>query len=118
MQMIESSDRVEQFKQEIEDMKVRDPSTGRDRVWLRAGIALMVIGLVLTIVAYFMSHGTANPLEQQDAMVIAVIGLTTAVVGSALFLRYSIASFLRFWLARFVYEQGAQTDRIVEKLGS
>ena len=33
--MIESHERVEQFKQEIADMKVRDPATGRDRVWLR-----------------------------------------------------------------------------------
>ena len=39
-----------------------------------------------------------------------------AIVGGALFLRYSLAAFLRFWLARFIYEQQAQTDRIVERL--
>jgi hypothetical protein len=33
-----------------------------------------------------------------------------------MFLRYSIAQFLRFWLARFVYEQQAQTDRVVEAI--
>ena len=44
------------------------------------------------------------------------IGVTVSVVGAALFLRYSVASFLRFWLARFIYEQQSQTDRIVEKL--
>ena len=63
-----------------------------------------------------MSHGTSNPLSQNDALVLAIGGLTAAVVGAALFLRYSLASFLRFWLARFVYEQQAQTDRIVERL--
>jgi hypothetical protein len=114
--MIESHERVEQFKQEIADMKVRDPSTGRDRVWLRVGIALMVIGLLVVIGAYFLSHGTNNPLEQNDAVVLSVGGLTAAVVGGAIFVRYSIASFLRFWLARFVYEQQAQTDRIVDRL--
>jgi hypothetical protein len=114
--MIESHERVEQFKQEITDMKVRDPATGRDRVWLRVGIALMVIGLLVAIGGYFMSHGTTSDLEQRDAIVLALGGLTGAVVGAAVFLRYSIASFLRFWLARFVYEQQAQTDRIVEKL--
>jgi hypothetical protein len=114
--MIESHERVEQFKQEIADMKVRDPSTGRDRVWLRVGIAFMVIGLGIVIGAYFMSHGTNNPLEQNDALVLSIGGLTAAVVGGAIFVRYSIASFMRFWLARFVYEQQAQTDRIVDRL--
>jgi uncharacterized membrane protein YidH (DUF202 family) len=120
--MIESHERVEQFKQEIADMKVRDPATGRDRVWLRIGIALMVVGLVLAIAAYFMSRaastnvGSAGPAEQRDALIVALIGVTTAVVGAAVFLRYSLAAFLRFWLARFVYEQQAQTDRLIDRL--
>ena len=33
--MIESHERVEQFKQEIADMQVRDPATGRDRLVAR-----------------------------------------------------------------------------------
>ena len=115
--MIESHERVEQFKQEIGDMKVRDPATGRERVWLRVGIALMVVGLGIAIAAYFMSHGTSNPLSQNDALVLAIIGLAATIVGGAVFVRYSLAAFLRFWLARFIYEQQTQTDRIVEKLG-
>jgi hypothetical protein len=114
--MIESNERVQEFKQEIDAMKVRDPSSGRDRVWLRIGIALMVVGLGVAIGAYFMSHGTNNPLSQNDAIVMAISGLTAAVVGGAVFVRYSVASFLRFWLARFIYEQQSQTDRIIEKL--
>lgn len=113
--MSETHDRVEQFKQEISEMKVKDPATGRDRVWLRVGVALMVVGLGVAVAAYFPSH-SGNDLEQRDAIVMALGGLAAAVVGSALFLRYSLAGFLRFWLARFVYEQQAQTDRLVEKL--
>ena len=33
-----------------------------------------------------------------------------------MFLRYSLAQFLRFWLARLIYEQQTQTDRIVNEV--
>jgi uncharacterized membrane protein YidH (DUF202 family) len=111
-----SSDRVDEFKQEIADMKVRDPATARDRLWLRASIVIMVAGFVVTIIGYLMSHNTDKVLDQNDALIVAIAGLTAAVIGAAVFVRYSLASFLRFWLARFIYEQQSQTDRIVEKL--
>jgi hypothetical protein len=106
--------RVEEFKQEISDMKLRDPATARDRMLLRLGAALMIAGVVVTIVAYFVSHSTSNPLEQNDMQVTSVIGLSVTVLGAAVFLRYSIAQFLRFWLARLSFEQQHQTDRVVE----
>lgn len=112
--MIESKDRVEQFRQEVADMRLRDPATSRDRLWLGIGIALMLLGVVLAIFAYPLSHGTTNDLQQRDAIVLALCGVVSAVVGAALFLRYSIAAFLRFWLARLIYEQKAQTDRLLE----
>ncbi|HEY5153093.1 MAG TPA: hypothetical protein VIJ47_00055 [Acidimicrobiales bacterium] len=114
--MNEDQDRVEQFRTEIASMGLRDPATRRDRSLLRVGAVLLVVGPILTIVAYVTSHGTNNPLQQGDAQVLAVIGLTVAVVGGALFVRYSMAHFLRFWLARLSFEQSAQTDRLVEAL--
>jgi membrane protein DedA with SNARE-associated domain len=72
---------------------------------------------VLSLVGYFTSHGTTDPLAQNDATITAIIGLSITVAGGALFVRYSIAQFLRFWLARLSYEQQAQTDRVVEALG-
>jgi len=115
--MIESQDRVEQFQREIADMKLRNPATSRDRIWLGIGIALLIAGVVLAVIAYPMSHSTTNPLQQNDAITLALAGIVSAVVGAALFLRYSIASFLRFWLARLIYEQKAQTDRLLEAAG-
>ena len=111
--MIESQDRVEQFQKEIADMKLRDPATSRDRMWLAAGIALMVVGIALAAIAYPLSHGTNDQLQQNDAITLALGGVAAAVVGGALFLRFSIAMFLRFWLARVIYEQKAQTDRLL-----
>jgi hypothetical protein len=108
-----SSQRVEQFKAEIADMRLRDPATARDRQLLWLGIALMAGGIAAAVIAYFVSHGTTNQLTQRDAIIVALAGVACTVVGGALFLRYSLATFLRFWLARLIYEQQAQTDRIV-----
>lgn len=114
--MLQNPDRVEQFTTEIADMKLPDAASSRDRTLLRVGVGLMVLGVVVGIVAYVLGHGTTNPLQQRDAIVIAVLGLTLAVVGGALFVRYSMAQFLRFWMARLSWEQTAQTDRMVEAL--
>jgi hypothetical protein len=112
----ERPERVEQFKEEIASMRLRDPSTARDRQLLRLGIAGMVVGVVLGVYAYTLSHGTTDPLQQRDAIVVALVGVSLTVAGAALFVRYSVAQFLRFWLARLTYEQQAQTDRLVEAI--
>jgi hypothetical protein len=112
--MLHNSERVEQFTAEIAEMKLPDTATSRDRTLLRVGTVLMIAGVVVAVVAYTISHDTRNPLQQRDALVIAIIGLSVTVLGSALFIRYSMAQFLRFWLARLSWEQQAQTDRIVD----
>ena len=43
--------------------------------------------------------------------------LALAVVGAAVFLRYSLARFLRFWLLRQLYEGQAHIDQVVAALG-
>jgi uncharacterized membrane protein YidH (DUF202 family) len=113
----DQSQRVAQFKQEIADMRLRDPATARERMFLRGGVLLMVIGVGFSIAGYFGSHNTTNALSQRDYITVALIGVSISVVGAAVFLRYSIAQFLRFWLARLSYEHQHQTDRLIEKIG-
>jgi hypothetical protein len=108
-----SSSRVEEFKAAVADMRLRDPVAARDRQLLRLGVALLIGGVATTVIAYFISHGTTNALAQRDAIVVALAGIAVTIAGGALFLRYSLAMFLRFWLARLIYEQQAQTDRVV-----
>jgi hypothetical protein len=111
-------DRIEQFKADIAEMRISDPSAARDQLTTRLGLAGMALGVVLPIVAYFLSHGTTNPLSQRDALVVALIGVSVAVVGGALYLKGALAAFLRFWLVRDLHERRAQTDRLLEGLGS
>ena len=110
---MESRERVDQFKSEIADMRIKDPATARDVLLLRVGAALMVVGIGLAVVGYLLSHNTTEQLSQNDDQLIGMIGIAVSVVGSATFLRYSFAQFQRFWLARLIYEQRAQTDRLL-----
>jgi hypothetical protein len=113
----QNPERIEQFKSSVSDLKLRDPATGVDRLLSRLGAAALVAGAALSGVAWFVSHGTRNPLQQRDAIVLGLLGLTLAVIGGALWVKATLAGFLRFWMARFVYEQQAQADRLAAALG-
>lgn len=104
--------RADRFVRELQELKIPDPAAGRSGLWLRTGVVLMALGPVAAVIAYFMSHGTTDPLVQRDAITIGLAGIAVAVVGSALFLRYSITNFLRFWLARQSYDLDALGHRV------
>jgi hypothetical protein len=65
---------------------------------------------VLGLVGFFMSHNTDNQLYQNDAQILAMLGIACSVTGSAVFLRYSFAQFLRVWLLRLIIEQREQRE--------
>jgi hypothetical protein len=108
-----SDARLDQFKADIADMKIRDPAVGRESLLLWVGIAGLVVGIAVTVIAYFLSKNSNSPLDQADDHIVALIGVAVTVAGAAVFIRYSVAAFLRFWLARLIYEQRVQTDRLV-----
>lgn len=101
----EQASRSEVFREQIAEMKIPAPSAGRDRTMARVGFLLALIGIALGVVSYFMSHNTNNPLSQNDALTVGLLGIACAVVGSAVFLRYSLSQFLRLWLIRLIHEK-------------
>ena len=110
--MYQNHDRIEQFRAEVADMRLRDPATGLDRLLGRLGLAGLVAGVGFAVAAWFISHGTRNPLQQRDAIVLGLLGVTVALVGAALWLKSTLSGFLRFWLARLCYEQQVAADRM------
>ena len=113
-------ERIEQFKADIAELKISDPSSSRDHLATRLGVAAMVIGIVLGIYAYTLSYGAdtdTGDAQQRDAIVLALIGVSVAVTGAALYLKGALAGFLRFWLVRDLHERRAQTDRLLAGLG-
>ena len=96
--------REETFRADVAALKVRGGIVGRERLLARVGAAMLVIGVALCGVAYLLSSGTTNPLEQRDAMTVGLSGVAVTVAGGAVFLRYSLGALLRLWLARQVLD--------------
>ncbi len=103
--------RADRFARELADLKISDPAAGHPRLWQRLGGALMILGIVLGAAAYLVSHRTTSSLTQGDAITIGLGGVTVAVTGAAIFLRYSLTGFLRFWMARQSFELNVLAER-------
>ncbi|NMD93818.1 hypothetical protein HF877_00150 [Rhodococcus sp. BL-253-APC-6A1W] len=116
--MTSTEDRADRFTRELAQLKIPDPAAGRHDLWLRLGLILMVAGPVLGVASYFLSHNTSDALVQRDAIVLAIVGVAVTVVGSAVFLRYSLTGFLRFWMARQAFDLAVLSDSLSRRDGS
>jgi len=102
----------------VEDLHVPEPSADAEGLLLKIGLALPVIGVILILVAYWNASGSKYVADQVPMLISGgILGIGLAIIGVGLFIRFSLARLLRFWLARMVVEQQTQTDRVVEALG-
>ena len=71
-------------------------SGGSDQVLEIVGAVLMLAGVVIAVVAYFVAGQqnsgdlTIDNLEHNEQTILAIAGLAISVVGAAVFLRYSL----------------------------
>jgi hypothetical protein len=115
--MSQSNDRAEQFKAEIAEMRLKTGRARMENLLQALGVVLMVAGVAIALGAYGASlNVTATPgtnvdvLDSNSYTPLAIAGLAISVTGGFVFLRYSLAKFLRFWLLRQSYEQRAAID--------
>ncbi|MCU1366965.1 MAG: hypothetical protein JWN39_2604, partial [Ilumatobacteraceae bacterium] len=88
------SDRAARFVADLGELKIKDPSADRPVIMLRLSSGLMLVSVAIGVVAYFMSHGTTNPLTQNDAVVLGLLAVTLAVVSGLVYLRFALTNFL------------------------
>jgi hypothetical protein len=110
------NDRIERLKSDAAELNV-SKGAARDGLWQTVGAIAMAAGVALAFVAYQMSLGKDDPRDIDSLQILAVAMLALAVVGAAVFLRYSLARFLRFWLLRQLYEGQSHIDQVVAALG-
>lgn len=110
------NDRIERLQAEASRLDVAR-SGSRDNLYQTIALVLMVVGVVGGFVVWQASLGSDDPRDIQSHIVLAIILLGLVVIGAAVFLRYSLAKFLRFWLLRQLYEGQAHIDELVTALG-
>lgn len=116
--MNENDVRIEQFRSEIEGLKLRGSSSDGERRLLVLGVVLVGVGVALAVMgAIQVGQSGGSPADQRAFMAQgSLMGLALLIAGAALFVRYSLARYLRFWLIRLTYESRANTDRVVDAI--
>ena len=114
----ENEARIEQFRSEVDGLKLRGSSGQGEKRLLVLGIVLAVIGVGLAVLgAVQVGTSGGNPADQRAFMAQgSFMGLALIIAGAALFVRYSLARYMRFWLIRMTYESRANTDRVVDAI--
>jgi hypothetical protein len=110
--MSDEPSRSERFKAEMATMRVKTGTASREAPLQALSVVLMVAGVLVAFGGYQASLNVkATPgsnvdvLSSNSYLALAATGIAITVVGGFLFLRYSLARFLRFWLLRQSYEQ-------------
>ena len=100
-----AADRRAAFEAEISRVQLKAGRAANERRFLAAGLAAMFAGVVVAFIAFLISTAMADTRDVISMSILAVFGLALSVVGAAVFLRYALGRFFRFWLLRLIYEQ-------------
>jgi membrane-bound ClpP family serine protease len=108
--------RVDQFKSDISDMKLKTGTSSTEGALQILGAVLMIAGIAISIGAYISSTGADIPADQTELLSLGLAGVCVTLTGVGLFVRYSLAKFFRFWLLRQMYEGQSHIDQVVDAL--
>ena len=112
----ETNPRLQEFQEQVDDLRLAGGKANPERTAVRLSLALFAAAVIIEIVAYSGSTGSSNSLEQNDYLILAILGVVIALGAVGLFVRASLTRYFRYWLVRLVYEDRASTDRIVEAI--
>lgn len=114
------SSRLEEFHDEVSKLRASGGRANPDRWVFRIGLILTIVGLVFTVVSFFLTGkpydtegGNLHQSNHIDLVVSALFGLSLTLIGLVMILISSFKRFMRYWLVRLVYEYREQTDRVV-----
>lgn len=111
----DSSPRLQEFQSEVDKLKVTGGKANPERAWLILSVLGMIAGVVLGLVGFLATQGTKSTLDFASYNAMGNFGIVLTVASTGVFIVMSLRRYFRYWLVRLIFEQRAQTDRIVER---
>jgi hypothetical protein len=111
----DSSPRLQEFQSEVDKLKVTGGKANPERAWLILSVLGMIIGVVLGLIGFISTQGTKSQLDFATYNAMGNFGIALTVASTGVFIVMSLRRYFRYWLVRLIFEQRAQTDRVVER---
>jgi len=73
----------------------------------------MVASIVVGVGSFVNAGSQTNALDQNELIILGFVCVSAAIVGAAMWLRYTLVRFWRFWMLRSLYEGRAHLDEVV-----
>lgn len=99
--------RRERFEADLAEIRVKTGSAANEPHMILLGLVLMGIGTAVALISFVASQGMSDQRDITSALIMTGFAICVTIVGAVLFLRHSLARFLRAWLLRLIYEQQA-----------
>jgi len=112
----DTSPRLQEFQSQVDDLRLTGGKVNPERMAVRGSIALFVIAVAMGLFAYFTSTSADDARDQNEMIILALLAIVVALGAAALFVRASLTRYFRYWLVRLVYEDRANTDRLIEAI--
>lgn len=107
-------ERVQQFETEVSKLKLSGGKVSPERLSGKLSVLAIVVGIGLVFLAWVNTRSSSSSLEIADYQAMGKLGVAITIAGTGIYIVTSLRRYLRYWLLRLIFEQRAQTDRVVE----
>jgi hypothetical protein len=115
--MSSNNQRADVFAEEVAKLKVATSGNpGAEKTASTIGILLMVASIVIGVGSYIQAGQSDNALDQNELVILGLVCIAMAIVGTGLWLRATLVKFWRFWMLRSLYEGQAHLDQVVQAI--
>lgn len=127
MSQTNADERLESFQTEVDKLGITGGLANPERAASNIGVLMLVVGGFFALIWSFTKRGNPAIQEETKSMLaeivhannnvwIGLFGIALILIGMALWLRNSMTRYLRYWLTRVIFEERANTDRLIEAL--